>query len=329
VANRIGSTSRLRLLGLWDDAGMTIPEAGQETRTGVVLRDPLRWAELVQVAAASEETGYEAVFVPEIAAREAFATLAGIATATSRIRLGTGVVTVASRSPEITAMAAVTVQDLSRGRLILGVGAGSRGRLELVRDYVRQIRESRLGLAPEGGPPPIWLGALGDRMIGLAGEVADGVILNWCAPERVREARALVDRSAQEAGKVSGAVTVAVYVRACLGVEEPLALEALRAVTGQYAAIPQYQRQLRGMGLGEEAAIAANAHRAGRPDEVPDHLVRTLTVAGGRTEALARFHAYREAGADLVLCYPVAALDPYSSILGTILAAAPSPALER
>jgi alkanesulfonate monooxygenase SsuD/methylene tetrahydromethanopterin reductase-like flavin-dependent oxidoreductase (luciferase family) len=298
-------------------------------RTGVVLRDPLRWSELLQLAAAAEDTAYEAVFVPEIDAREAFGTLAGLAARTSRVRLGTGVVTIASRSPQTTAMAAATVMDLSGGRLILGVGAGNRGRLELVRRYIGEIRGSRLGFVPEGGHPPIWLGALGDGMIALAGAIADGVILNWCTPERVSEARMLVDRSAQEAGKAPGSVTVGVYVRACLGVEESLAMAALRATAGRYAAIPQYQRQLQRMGLGKEAALAAKAHRAGRPDEVPDELVRTLTVVGGRTEALARFEAYHHAGADLVLCYPVAALEPYSSILGTMLAAAPSTAVER
>ena len=57
--------------------------------------------------------------------------------------------------------------------------------------------------------------------------------------------------------------------------------------------------------------------------------MRALTVSGGRTQALARFDAFREAGADLVLCYPVAALEPLSSVLGTLLAAAPDPAVER
>lgn len=309
---------------------MTKPEPSSEVRrTGVVLRDPLRWPELLQVVTAAEETGYESAFVPEISAREAFATLAGLASETSRIRLGTGVVAIGSRSPETTAMAAATVQDQSGGRLILGIGAGSRGRLDHVRDYVRRVRAAELAFRPEGGQPPIWLGALGDRMIGLAGEVADGVILNWCTPERVGEARSLVDRAAEDAGRGPGSVAVAVYVRACLGVEEPLALEALRAMTGQYAAVPHYLRQLERMALGEEGSLAAKAHRAGRPEDVPDGLVRTLAVVGGRAEALARFEACHEAGADLVLCYPVAALDPFSSILGTILTAAPSPALER
>lgn len=306
---------------------MTIPG-----RTGVVLRDPMPWQEFEQVVRAAEDTGYEAVFVPEISGREAFSSLAGLAGGTSRIRLGTGVVTIASRTPEITAMGSATVQDLSGGRFVLGIGAGAGGSLSRMRDYVPRVRsalEKHELVARGNEPPPIWLGALGDRMIRLAGEMADGVILNWCTPERVAQACLLIGRGAEAAGRDPGALTVSVYVRACFGVEVTRALEALRAMTGRYAAIPQYLRQFELMGLGEEASRAAKAHLAGRPEEVPDSLVRAVTVAGGRLEALGRFEAYKEAGADVVLCYPVAALERLSSILGTILTAAPVPALER
>jgi alkanesulfonate monooxygenase SsuD/methylene tetrahydromethanopterin reductase-like flavin-dependent oxidoreductase (luciferase family) len=315
---------------------MTVSE--QRGRTGVALREPLPWHDLVQVVQAAEETGYGAVFVPEITAREAFATLAGFAGATSRIHLGAGVVVVGSRTPATTAMAAATVQDLSGGRMVLGIGAGNltreagRGPIEAVREYVAAVRAAPAGgidFHPRGGLPPVWLGALGDRMIQLGGEVADGVILNWCTPERVAQARRLVTTAAEEVGRDPGSVTVAVYVRACLGVEEPIALEALRQMTGRYAVLPQYLRQLVLMGLGEEGALAAKAHRAGLPGEVPEALVRSLSVWGGRAEARGRFDAYREAGADLVVCYPVPVREPFSSLLGTVLAAAPSPALER
>src|SRR5207249_9905637 len=94
-------------------------------RTGVVLRAPIAWHQLVQIVSTAEETGYESVFVPEIAAREAFSTLTGFALSTSYLRVGTGVVTVRSRNPIATAMAAATVQDISGGRLVLGIGAGS------------------------------------------------------------------------------------------------------------------------------------------------------------------------------------------------------------
>lgn len=343
-------------------AAMTIPggpksgdmDNSATGRTGVVLRDSLAWHDLVEVVKTAEDTGYEAVFVPEITGREAFSTLAGFAMAASRIGLGTGVVTIPARSPVTTAMAASTVNDLSGGRMILGIGTGDMkalarmpagGVLELTRRYVQVVEQALSGeavkpddlfgvrgvrlprLAPS--PPPVWLGALGDGMIRLSGQVADGVILNWCTPERVARAKALIREGAERSGRDPDAVTVSVYVRACLGLEEHTALEALREMTGQYASFPSYRRQFEMMGLGEEADFAAKAFAGGRPHEVPESLVRALTVLGGRQEALARFAAFRQAGADLVLCYPVAALEPLSSVLGTVLAAAPSPALEH
>jgi 5,10-methylenetetrahydromethanopterin reductase len=322
--------------------------------TGIVIRDPLPWQQFVQVIRTAEETGYWALFVPEIAGREAFGTLAGLATVTERIRLGTGVVTMRSRDPATTAMGAATIQDLSAGRHVLGLGTGASpkeqgagpGPLRLMGRYVQLVREIlagglveaegpfpmdafQLSLPMEMGPPPIWLGALGNRMLALAAGLADGVIMNWCTPNRVREARGIIDEAAAAAGRDPSEVTISVYVRACLGVEERVALVGLREMTGQYASIPHYRSQMEAMGLGVEARSAASAFAEGRPEDVPDALVRALTVVGGRGEALARFAAYQEAGADLVLCYPVPAREPFSSILGTVLAAAPTTSVER
>ena len=319
----------------------------------MVLRDPIAWHQLVQIVSTAEETGYESVFVPEIAAREAFSTLTGLALSTSTLRVGSGVVTVRSRNPIATAMAAATVQDVSGGRFVLGIGAGSAAGLPggpgpagLVARYVDVVRRIldgqkveademfgtppfRLGLSSTQGAPPIWLAALGDRMVRLGGEVGDGVLLNWCTPERVAGARKLLARTAERAGRDPSRLTVAVYVRACLGLDEDVALAALKEMAGQYAASPHYGRQFELMGLGEEAALASKAFQAGRTEEVPEALVRATAVTGGRGTALARFGEYWDAGADVVLCYPVAALDPFSSVLGTVLAAAPSPSLER
>jgi alkanesulfonate monooxygenase SsuD/methylene tetrahydromethanopterin reductase-like flavin-dependent oxidoreductase (luciferase family) len=219
------------------------------------------------------------------------------------------------------------------------------GPVEVVRRYLRILRQVLAGetvtddtfgvagftlaLASQVGAPPVWLGALGNRMISLGGEVADGVLLNWCTPDRVAEARTLIRGAAERAGRDPGTVTIAVYVRACLGVEEEVALHALRSITGQYAAVPHYLRQLQAMGLGEAGTLAAKAFQAGQPEQVPETLVRALTVIGGRNDALARFVSYHQAGADLVLCYPVPALEPFSSILGSVLAAAPDTAVEH
>jgi alkanesulfonate monooxygenase SsuD/methylene tetrahydromethanopterin reductase-like flavin-dependent oxidoreductase (luciferase family) len=328
--------------------GVSDPQVG---RTGLALRDPLPWTQLRQVVETAQDTGYEAVFVPEIAAREAFSTLAALAHVTSRMLLGTGVVSVRSRTAVTTAMAAATLQGLSAGRFILGLGSGSptgppeaTRPLELVRGYVRLLRAILSGQdaagddgtgvlgfrleLPTPAPVPIWVAALGDGMVRLGGELADGVLLNWCTPERVAAARGLLTEAAERADRDPAAVTVAVYVRACLGLEEAAAMEALKEMTGRYAAIPHYGRQFEAMGLAEEAMLGAKAFRSGRANEVPERLVEAVAVSGGRRDALRRFAAYREAGADVVICYPVIALDPFSSLLGTVLGAAPSPSPE-
>ena len=327
------------------------------SRTGIVLRDPLPWRDAVRVVRTTEASGYEAVFVPEIDAREAVSALAGFGAATSRLRVGTGVVTIQSRTPTLAAMAAATVHDQTGGRFVLGLGAGSgRGAaglrpgsaalrpLALTEEYTRIVREAlagervrsepfgvtgfKLGLSFGGdsGPPDVWLAALGDRMVALAGRAADGILLNWCTPERVASAKRTLAEAAEAAGRDPASLSVAVYVRATLDAEDSAALDSLRLMTGLYASYPAYGRQMVAMGFAAEAEAAAAAHAAGRPGDVPESLVRALIVVGGRAEALERFRAYHEAGADLVLCYPVlSGGDAPSSLMGTLLAAAPSP----
>jgi 5,10-methylenetetrahydromethanopterin reductase len=322
------------------------PERGGEPvagRTGVALREPLVWHDLLQVVDTAEETGYEIVLVPEIRGRrEAFATLAGFAAATSRIRLAPGVLPISSRAPTLAAMGAATVHEASGGRFVLGVGAGPArsGAVDLVREYVRQVRAAlrgdvvnstgpfpidgfSLSIDPGPIPVPVWLAALGPRMVDLAGEIGDGVLLNWCTPERVSRAREELRHGAERAGRDPAELTVAVYVRACLGHEEGHALEALAPAAAEYTGFPSYARQLEEMGLGKQAGAAA-----GGDPRAAEALARALCVWGSGKEALARLGEWREAGADLVVVYPVPALEPLSSILGTVLAAAPSPAVE-
>jgi alkanesulfonate monooxygenase SsuD/methylene tetrahydromethanopterin reductase-like flavin-dependent oxidoreductase (luciferase family) len=304
----------------------------------------LPWSGFVEAARTAEQTGYDALLLPEIAGRDAFAALAGLAAVTSTLRLGTGVVPITARSAATTTMAAATVHELSGGRMILGLGTGpaGAGALERLRRAVVEVKAAlagepieepgggrfRLSLDPGAVPPPVWIAALGPKAMRLAGEIADGVLLNWCPPERVAFARERVRDGAEAAGRDPASVTVAVYVRACVGQEPEHALPALRAAAGRYASFPAYRRQFEQVGLGEEAEAAAAALRAGHLEGVPEALVRRVCVMGEAAEAVQRLDAYRDAGADLPIVYPVAVLDPLSSILGTLFALAPHPAVE-
>jgi alkanesulfonate monooxygenase SsuD/methylene tetrahydromethanopterin reductase-like flavin-dependent oxidoreductase (luciferase family) len=314
------------------------------TRTAIALRDALPWDDVVEIVQTAEQTGYETLFLPEVGARETFSTLAALAGRTSTIGLATGVVTTVARRQSVTAMAAATVHDLSGGRMVLGLGTGPSdpGALDRLRRYLGDVRELfeggsideerrgervRLGIAVEP-PLPVWIAALGPRAVALGGAIADGVILNWCTPERVAQARASIDEAARAAGRDPHDVTVAVYVRAVIGQEPQHALPGLRAMAAQYASYPAYARQFAATGLGDDARAAAAALQSGRLDAVPERLIRSVAVVGDADEAARRLDSYRAAGADVVVVYPVAVLDPASSILATVFGLAPRPAVE-
>ncbi len=300
------------------------------------LRDPFPWPPFARLTQEGEALGYSAVFLPEVGGRDTLVALGALAGETEALRLGTGVVPMSSRTPLLTAMAAATVQERSFGRLVLGLGTGPAvpGALERLREVVATIRRllsgepvdvgertTRLSLVPDD-PPPIWISALGPRAMRLAGEIADGVILNWCTPERVGVAKQELRQGAEAAGRDPADVTVAVYVRASLGAGNVASMRALQTAAGEYASYPAYARQFALMGLEESSLLAAAAHAAGRPEEVPEDLVRAVALIGEPYAARARVEAFREAGADLPVIYPVAtADDPIGSVARTLIAA--------
>ena len=314
-------------------AGMTAVR--QPRGTGFALRDPLPWAAFTDVTRSGERHGYAAVFLPEIFGRDALAALAGLAGETRDLLLGTGVLPMRSRTLLLTAMGAATVHERSGGRLLLGLGTGAvgRGALEELRRMMLAVRSllrgeavelegrtSRLALLPSSDVP-VWISAMGPRAFRLAGEISDGVLLNWCTPERVAFARETVAEGARSAGRDPAEIAVAVYVRSWVGEDAPAAMTVLKAAAGEYARYPAYARQFAQLGVGAEAEAAAAAVRAGRPDEAPEGLVHAFTAfADGARERLAE---YRAAGADLIVVYPVPVGEPASSITETLLALAP------
>jgi alkanesulfonate monooxygenase SsuD/methylene tetrahydromethanopterin reductase-like flavin-dependent oxidoreductase (luciferase family) len=303
--------------------------------TGFALRDPLPWDDFSAIVRAAEAAGYRSLWLPEITGRDPLVALGALAGETRDLLLATGVVPMRSRKPLVTALAAATVHERSGGRLVLGVGTGAvgRGALDELREYVitvrallrgdhveRKGRRVRLSLSLPN-EVPIWISALGPRAMRLAGEVADGALLNWCPPERVRFARARIVEGAEAAGRDPVDVAVAVYVRSWVGDNPMAGMHAIRAAAGEYASYPAYARQFEQVGLGAEATAAAEAHRAGRPQQVPERLVRAVTAFADA--AADRIAEYRDAGAVPVV-YPVAVGVAAESIEATLLALAPT-----
>jgi len=313
--------------------------ARQPRGTAFALRDPFPWETFQGLVSECKSLGYAAVFLPEIFGRDALVALGALAGSTDRLLLGTGIIPMTSRTPLLTGMAAASVQERSGGRLILGLGTGPAvaGALDRLRELVGLLRRllagepvdidgrtRQLSLVPEI-PVPIWISALGPKAVRLAGEIADGALLNCCLPERVAAARAEVREGADAAGRDPAGVTIAAYVRASLGADEAAAFRALQAAIGEYASYPAYARQFAAMGLGDSASAAAAAFTAGRPQDVPECLVREVCLIGDPAGARARLEEFRDAGADLPVVYPVVtAADPTGSASETLHALAPN-----
>ena len=105
----------------------------------------------------------------------------------------------------------------------------------------------RTGMIPLDSPPvraglPVWLGALGPRMLALAGRIADGVILNLMTPAQAGEAAGLVRDAARAAGRDPASVEVACVVHCCLSDDPAAAAEAARAVVPRYVLHPAVPR---------------------------------------------------------------------------------------
>jgi alkanesulfonate monooxygenase SsuD/methylene tetrahydromethanopterin reductase-like flavin-dependent oxidoreductase (luciferase family) len=320
-----------------------VSDPRQPTGTGFALRDPLPWDEYTASVREGEAAGYRALFLPEIAGRDALVALGALAGETDALLLGTGILPIASRSTLLTAMGAATVHERSGGRMLLGIGTGDigAGALGRLREEVQALRslldggtverkgrQVALSLLP-GSPIPIWISCLGPRSMQLAGEIADGVLLNWCPPERVTFARDRISEGAEAAGRDPAQIRVGVYLRACVDEDPDRSLGVIREAAARYASYPAYARQFEAVGLGEEARKAAATLPSADPSGVPEHLVREVCLVGSKHEARARLEAYRSAGADLPVVYPVPAGAAGPSIRATLTALAPGSAATR
>src|SRR5712691_6343958 len=163
----------------------------------------------------AESLGYEAAYVTHIAGRESLTVVTAYARATERIRVGTGVVPIYTRTPATMAQTTVTIDELSGGRLTLGLGVSHRPVVEgwhgqtidrpvaEMREYAGIVRAILRGDDPPAGEKwrtgfhlsgldprpqlPLYIAALSPAMLRLAGEIADGVILWLCNPGYIRE----------------------------------------------------------------------------------------------------------------------------------------------
>jgi 5,10-methylenetetrahydromethanopterin reductase len=295
-------------------------------------------AKVGALAGAAELAGFSAVFVAE-GHGDALALCHPVAAATRHAQVGTAIANAALRPPVLAAKTAAQLDQASNGRFILGLGVANSvmnerfgiapfAPLAMIEEYAAVVRAVlagnptgydgqvfRTGMVPLDSPPlrtelPIYLAALGPRMLELAGRIADGVILNLMTPAQAGAAVSVVRASAEAAGRDPESVEIACVMHCCLGSDGLAAAAAARAAVLRYVmhpAAPRLFGELDGPSLRGVRELVLAGDRAAAADAVPQQVADGFVVHGGADECLARASEYAAAGVDLPVLFPMPA----------------------
>jgi alkanesulfonate monooxygenase SsuD/methylene tetrahydromethanopterin reductase-like flavin-dependent oxidoreductase (luciferase family) len=290
----------------------------------------------VQLARESEDAGFSGVFIPE-AVNDALMCSLSVANATRRIAIGTWIVNIYLREPALCAIAAEMVQAAAQGRFILGLGVSHRPALEArgiemgnARERLRHdadlIRKAFRGELEMFGmkfptpthPIPIYFAALALQTAQLGGELADGLMLYMCTPERMRKSIDVANQIAKERGR-AGSVTMTCGVPVFLHDDLNVAYEAARRGLAFYGALPFYNRIMSKSGFAEPAARIMEASK--RRDSgamaaaVSKELADAVALIGPASRCIERLKSYQEQGADVLILAPNPVNEDYAAAL--------------
>jgi len=322
---------------------MTVPSTG---RVALYLQDKHSIRDGMRYARYAEERGFEAVWQAESRlVREATVPMAAYAAVTSRIKIGSGVIPIWTRNVALLAATFSTLAELAPGRILLGLGAwwdplaakvgiDRRRPLTAMREVVEATRQlltlRRVSYQGEfvhlddveidvvygdRSPRnvPIYIGATGMQMMELAGEIADGVVLNYMVSPayNVRALKALA-AGAERAHRPFGDIDRPQLIVCSMDTDRGAALDRARELLTQY--LGQQPHIMAASGVDPEVikrigdvltwpASAADIKRAARL--VPDDAVQSITATGTPDECLAKVEEYIAAGATCPVLYPL------------------------
>ena len=333
----------------------------------------LNWDQQREVSQEAARLGYTSIWTPEGNGQDSFHLCVQRWQATTDVVLeglttGIAVYPVMYRTPLSFAMEGGTVSDITGGKFIMGIGSGGAYRpqaraalgvgrmsaLALMRDYLSVIRPlvkgervdyegetttlkgMRLAMRP-APETPVYLGALGPRMLEMSGELADGASLNWCTPEQIAWSRERIAEGAAKAGRNPSEINVAEYIRICVDDDVDAARIALAKATMGYAlgaSVPTererqlgYRAHFERMGFTDELADLDEMRKKGASrDEVaeafPAEILQSVGYFGKADGAAAAFARLAE-GLDTAIVRVVAARRGVDSTLAVMEACKP------
>ncbi len=308
--------------------------------------------EIVQEA---ERIGYDSVWAAEAYGSDTATVLAWLAAGTEKIHVCSGIFQMPARSPAMTAMTAATIDQLSGGRFRLGLGSSgpqvSEGwhgvrfarQLQRTREYVDVVRMAlrrerveyhgetielplpdgpgkalKLTIAPVQETIPIYLAAIGPKNVALTGEIADGWLPIFLAPEHLDTLMDPLREGAQRAGRdlEADGFDIAPTVNVLISDDVEAARDAMRPILALYVGGMGsreknfYNALVKRYGFEDAAKEVQDLYLDGRKDEaaaaLPDELIDTVTLCGPKDRVRERLAVYAEAGVGTLGISPMA-----------------------
>lgn len=293
---------------------------------------------VLRTARLADDLGYDSVWVPEAWGYEQFQLLAEIALATKRLRVATGIANVFSRSPGLLAMSVATLDEISEGRAVLGLGTSGKLVIEsfhgipyrkpltrltdtirIVRALLRgdrldptlsasmDLRHFKLEMRPRRAEVPIYVASLQEKAIRRIGELADGWLPTFWPFEHLADGRALLAEGAVAAGRDPAALDVAPFV-AVVPLDDVAAARAMvkPLVSFYIGGMGTYYHALFcRYGFRENADLVRGLYAAGQRKEaaaaVSDALIDAIAICGSPAFCRERLAEWRRAGAGMAL----------------------------
>ena len=298
--------------------------------------------ESIARAQTAERLGYESIWTSQLPdARDASLVLAAYAAATKRVGLGTGVLPIYTRHPTAMAQMAATLDEMSGGRFILGIGISHKVTVEsmwgmhldspltAMREYLDIVRTSlrdgacayegkyftaRWGYsAPRRPYLPVMISALNPHMLELAGEHADGVVLWMCSPGYIRDHVVPgVTAGRMKAGKTLEGFEIVAPVPVCLTTDRAAAQAVFRKTVERYASLPYYRKMMDKSGFAAELASG----------DISPEMLDEYAGIGDESQVRDAINRYREAGATLPAAGPFSGHEGAAGFEKTLEAAA-------
>lgn len=317
-----------------------------EQRMAIYLQDKHPIREGMEYVQYAESRGFDAVWQAESRlVRDAIVPMAAFAAVTDRIKVGSGVINNWTRNPAIIAATFSTLDDLAPGRILCGIGAwwdplakqvgiNRRHPLQAMREVVEVVRrllamekvtfegefvcvhDIEIDIVHGERKPkdvPIYIGATGDKMMELTGEIADGVVLNYLvSPEYNKKALNHLEAGARRSGRTLDQIDRPQLVVCSLDDDRERALDNARELVTQY--LGQQPHIMKASGVSSDLLDEINSVVTWPATEedirramklVPDDVVQLITASGTPDECRAKVQEYIDNGCTCPILYPL------------------------